>query len=65
MGLRKPDPEIFLRAASELGLRPDECLFIDDRANNCDGARQVGMRAVHFDGDVPVLRAALARLGLL
>jgi HAD superfamily hydrolase (TIGR01509 family) len=65
MGLRKPDPEIFLRAARELGLQPEQCLFIDDRANNCDAARGVGMRALHFQGDVPALRAELKRLELL
>jgi HAD superfamily hydrolase (TIGR01509 family) len=63
MGLRKPDAEIFLRVAREL--QPEQCLFIDDRAKNCEAARAVGMRAVHFQGDVPALREELTRLGLL
>ena len=33
-GLRKPDPEAYLQAASTLGLAPERCLFIDDQQRN-------------------------------
>jgi FMN hydrolase / 5-amino-6-(5-phospho-D-ribitylamino)uracil phosphatase len=64
-GLRKPDPAAFQLAARALEHEPEECLFIDDRLGNCEGARAIGMDAVHFTGDVPQLRAELARRGLL
>lgn len=51
LGLRKPEPGIFLHAARSLGVAPAECLFIDDRAANCEGARATGMQALHFQGD--------------
>jgi HAD superfamily hydrolase (TIGR01509 family) len=64
-GRRKPDPSAFTRACESLGVAPERCLFVDDRVVNCDAARSVGMRALHFEQDVPALRRELARLGLL
>lgn len=45
-GLTKPHPEIFKIAAERLGLKPEECVMIDDLIANCDGARVVGMEAI-------------------
>jgi FMN hydrolase / 5-amino-6-(5-phospho-D-ribitylamino)uracil phosphatase len=64
-GVRKPDAAAYRGAARALGVEPSACLFIDDRAGNCKAAREVGMGAIHFAGDVPALRAELGRLGLL
>jgi putative hydrolase of the HAD superfamily len=46
VGMRKPDREIFLLAAEELDLPPEECVFVDDLLHNAEGARRVGMEAV-------------------
>ncbi|MFF0344291.1 HAD family hydrolase [Kribbella sp. NPDC004875] len=46
VGLRKPEPEIFLLAAGRLDLKPEECVFVDDLQLNVDGARAVGMTAI-------------------
>jgi putative hydrolase of the HAD superfamily len=46
VGMRKPDREIFLRAAELLGLEPDQCVFVDDLAQNAEGARAVGMEGL-------------------
>jgi HAD superfamily hydrolase (TIGR01509 family) len=43
---RKPDPEPFLLAAKELGVRPDECLVIEDSYSGCQAARSAGMKLV-------------------
>lgn len=64
-GLRKPAPEAFLFACESLGLPPEQCLLIDDRLQNCDAARKVGLSALHFDGDVAQLRQSLTREGIL
>jgi HAD superfamily hydrolase (TIGR01509 family) len=45
--LRKPEPEIYLLSAERLGLQPKECVFIDDLELNVDGARALGMTAIH------------------
>lgn len=46
--MRKPDEHIYLLAAERLGLRPDECVMVDDIVENCTGAEMVGMRSVHY-----------------
>ena len=49
VGEAKPEPGIFLRAAECLHLHPQECLFVDDREANIEGARQTGMQTLHFE----------------
>ena len=46
VGLHKPEPEIYLRAAEEAGVEPADCVFVDDLRENCEGAEAVGMRAI-------------------
>ena len=65
MGLRKPAPDIFRRAAHDLGLSPEQCLLVDDRRVNCEGARSVGMQALHYRADADALALELEQLGLL
>jgi len=48
VGLAKPDPKIFELAAQRLGLKPEECLFIDDLEKYLVGARAAGMNTIHF-----------------
>jgi HAD superfamily hydrolase (TIGR01509 family) len=63
-GRRKPAAEAFTGAAGALGVPPERCLFVDDKARNCEAARKVGMDAVEFRG-APALRDELVRRGLL
>lgn len=51
MGLIKPDPEYFHRVLGGLGASPEECVFIDDRQENVDSAKSVGITAVRFTGN--------------
>jgi len=46
VGMRKPDPEIFLHAADLLGLQPAQCVMVDDLPHNARGAVAVGMVGV-------------------
>ena len=50
--LQKPDPAIYLLAASRMGARPEDCVFVGDGGSNeLAGAKAVGMRTVqarHF-----------------
>lgn len=45
----KPDPRAYRMCLDALGLPAAACLFVDDQLRNIEGARAVGMRAVHFD----------------
>jgi putative hydrolase of the HAD superfamily len=50
VGMRKPDPEIYELTLERLGggLEAADCVFVDDVDVNCETARTLGMRAVHF-----------------
>jgi putative hydrolase of the HAD superfamily len=50
VGLHKPQPEIFLLGAERTGVAPEECVFVDDLRENCEGAEAVGMTAVLHRG---------------
>jgi putative hydrolase of the HAD superfamily len=60
VGLRKPDPAIYHLACERLGLRPDECLFVDDLECNVVAARELGMEALLCSG--PATAAEVVRL---
>ncbi|WP_408640475.1 HAD family hydrolase [Sphingomonas jeddahensis] len=62
--LVKPDAAIYRLALERFALAPHEALFVDDRQDNVDGAKAVGMHAVPFT-DVVTLREDLERFGLL
>lgn len=47
-GVVKPQPEIYEITATRLGVLPSECVMIDDIAEFCAGARNVGMQAIQF-----------------
>jgi putative hydrolase of the HAD superfamily len=62
VGMRKPDPEIYELCLERLEVAAGECLFVDDREDNCEGARAVGMRVVRyldFEQAAGEIRAAL------
>ncbi|HCP23855.1 MAG TPA: HAD family phosphatase, partial [Dehalococcoidia bacterium] len=44
----KPDPAFFQRILGGLGAPPEECVFIDDRPENVESARTLGIDALHF-----------------
>jgi beta-phosphoglucomutase len=60
----KPDPEIFLTAARELGVSADQCFVVEDSVAGIQAARAAGMAVVGLAraGEVDVLTAADADL---
>jgi beta-phosphoglucomutase family hydrolase len=42
----KPAPDIFLKAAEKLQLKPEDCLVIEDAANGVKAAKNAGMKCV-------------------
>jgi putative hydrolase of the HAD superfamily len=63
VGLRKPDPEIYMLTLERLGgVRADECVFVDDLEPNCEAAQALGMAAVRFvtaEQAIPEIESAL------
>lgn len=46
----KPDADIYEYLLSEYGLNADECVFIDDREENVETAKALGMGGIVFQG---------------
>lgn len=44
----KPEPEIYHRLFNKYNLKPEECIFADDRVENIVGGRNVGMDGIIF-----------------
>lgn len=55
----KPDAAIYRILCDRFSLVPDECLFIDDRQTNVDGAIKAGLHAIRFT-DAASLASSLA-----
>ena len=62
LGMVKPDPGIYRACLDALGCRAERTLFFDDRANNVEAARGLGMEA-HFFESVGQARA-IVRAGM-
>ncbi|MCM1283029.1 MAG: HAD family phosphatase [Muribaculaceae bacterium] len=52
----KPDIQIYELFLKKYGLVAAECLFIDDREDNVEGARAAGLAAVRFQGSFDAIR---------
>lgn len=64
VGVTKPDAGIFDELCRRFGVDPSRSVFVDDRADNVEGARRYGFTGVLFVSGVS-LRAELSALGLL
>jgi beta-phosphoglucomutase len=42
----KPDPQVFLTAASRLAIPPSQCVVVEDAAAGVEAARRAGMRSI-------------------
>jgi putative hydrolase of the HAD superfamily len=63
VGCRKPESRIYELTLERIAAPAGTCLFVDDVEVNIDGARKVGMNAVHFRDNeqaIAEIRAALA-----
>jgi putative hydrolase of the HAD superfamily len=61
-GIVKPDPRLYRRLMERYGLKPEECFFVEDRADNLQTAEALGWRTYPFTGDAQALRRALETL---
>ena len=48
IGAIKPDPKMYEAILQKLNAKPADCLFVDDRAANLEGAIASGMKAVQM-----------------
>lgn len=60
-GYLKPEREAYLSFFEKFGLKPEECLFIDDSAANIEAAMRLGMDGIVYHGNVEALEKRLAK----
>lgn len=48
LGTAKPDPEMFLTAASHFDVQPGDCLVVEDSATGAEAALRAGMRCLGY-----------------
>ncbi|MDD5162723.1 MAG: HAD-IA family hydrolase [Candidatus ainarchaeum sp.] len=63
LGILKPEKEIYEIAIQKLGLKPEECLFIDDQEKCIETAQKLGMKAIWFRS-FEQLKKDLAKFGI-
>ena len=63
-GVKKPSRKFFRIILERLGLKPDECIFIDDKIEYVNEARKMGITSIHFKGR-PGLEKRLRDYGLI
>jgi len=51
IGMRKPDPEFYLKVMRDHQLKAEECLFIDDLDVNIKAAQRLGMQTHYLQND--------------
>jgi epoxide hydrolase-like predicted phosphatase len=65
VGMRKPNADIYHKAAELTRAKPARCLLIDDLPENVEGAIKAGFQAILYKGNCDELRHELHRMGLL
>lgn len=63
VGLRKPDPKIYVHALEHAGVRPSAVVYVDDRPEMVEAGRGAGLTAIRFLNAVQ-LREDLRAAGL-
>jgi putative hydrolase of the HAD superfamily len=59
LGVCKPEPEAFINCLLRLGFSALSTLYVDDRPENVEGAREAGLDAIQFE-DLPAFKTALS-----
>lgn len=58
----KPDIRIYQYLLEKYHLKAEESLFIDDRSENVEGAKKVGMQAVVFENNYEILKKYIDKM---
>ena len=62
-GVIKPDPAIYRLLIDRYGLKPEECVFLDDIRKNLDAAKKFGIHTILFQ-NVDQAKEELKKLGV-
>ncbi len=64
VGVRKPNPAIYQMACETLGVRPEDCAFIDDLGINLKPAKSMGMRTIKVINEAQAIKDLASVTGL-
>jgi HAD superfamily hydrolase (TIGR01509 family) len=62
VGVWKPEPDIFLHAATLLGIAPDRCLVVEDSRPGMEAGKAAGMAVAVLDPDGAIADGGVVRL---
>ncbi|MGC8534973.1 MAG: HAD-IA family hydrolase [Rhizomicrobium sp.] len=63
IGVRKPDPRIYLQMCDVLAVDPRNCIYLDDLGINLKPARELGMTTIKVDEAQPAIDSLSRLLG--
>ena len=63
-GVRKPDPRIYQMMCEQIGVAPENCVYLDDLGVNCKPAAALGMTAIKVATEAQLLEDLAAATGL-
>ncbi|MBV9044721.1 MAG: HAD-IA family hydrolase, partial [Alphaproteobacteria bacterium] len=64
IGIRKPNPEIYKLMCKQLGVEPNECVFLDDLGPNLKPAKAMGMITIKVESGPQAIKELEAATGL-
>ena len=63
IGMRKPDPQIYTYTCEQMGVTPDEILYLDDLGVNLKPAAAMGMKTIKVVSEEQALNDLGTHLG--
>ncbi len=63
-GIRKPNPEFYLRACTALSIEPDQAVYLDDLGINLKPAKALGMTTIKVVSEAQALKDLAAAVDL-
>lgn len=64
VGVAKPDIQMYKLALERLGVKPQECIYIDDKQSFVDAAQSIGMVGLRYEDTAQIKRDIDARLAM-
>jgi len=64
LGMIKPEKEIYEHVLKEIGTKPEECVFIDDKVENIEAAKNLEIHGIVFENKNQ-LKQELEKLGVV
>ncbi len=59
---QKPSKEFYEVLINKLGEKPEDILFVDDRLTNVEGAKNLGLRTLHYDENLSLSGSILKEI---